>query len=107
MAVALQIRSKDVSETRVVSVDYTDKLDSDETLSGTVVATEQSTSDLTISGAGLNGTQMEINGRTVATNKSLSFTVAGGTVGKLYTIQVTVNTSNSQVFVDDVRLQVN
>mgnify|MGYP003136659671 FL=1 len=106
MAIALQIRSKDASETRKVSVDYTDKLDSGETLSGTVTVAEQDTTDLTLTGSGVNSSSMTINGRTVAADSSVSFTVAGGTVGKVYVVQITVDTSNSQTFVDDVKLQV-
>ena len=107
MSLALQIRSKDASETRKVSVEYTDKLDSSETLTGSVTVAEQDTSDLTLSSAGINSGSVEINGRTVAASESIYFTVAGGSAGKVYTVQITVATDASQTFVDDVKLQVN
>ena len=106
MSLALQIRSKDASETRKVSVDYTDKLDSSETLTGSVTVAAQTTSDLTLTSPGVNSGSVTINGRTVAASASVSFTVAGGSAGKVYTVQVTVSTSNSQTFVDDLKLQV-
>ena len=63
---ANQIRHKHASETRTISVDYTDKLDVGESLTGTPTIAEVTTTDLTISGAQLNSGSLTINNETVA-----------------------------------------
>jgi len=107
---ANEIRHKHASETRTISVDYTDKLDSGEALTGTPTIAEVTTTDLTISGAQLNSGSLTINNETVAASKAVQCQVAGGTSGSTYSIKITVSTDASspgaQTFVDTIKLEV-
>jgi len=107
---ANEIRHKHASETRTISVDYTDKLDSGESLTGTPTIAEVTTTDLTISGAQLNSGSLTINNETVAASKAVQCQVAGGTSGSTYSIKITVSTDatspGAQTFVDTIKLEV-
>jgi len=110
MSSANEIRHKHASETRTISVDYTDKLDSGESLSGTPTITEVTSSDLTISGAQLNSGALTINGVSVAANKAAQCQVAGGTSGTTYQVLIQVGTDASspgaQTFYDTIKIEV-
>ena len=110
MARANEIRHKNASETRTISIDYTDKLDVGESLTGTPTIAEVTTTDLTISGAQLNSGSLTINNETVAASKAVQCQVAGGTSGSTYSIKITVSTDASspgaQTFVDTIKLEV-
>jgi hypothetical protein len=107
---ANEIKQKHASETRTISINYTDKLDTGEALTGTPTVAEVSTSDLTISGAQLNSGELTINGETVAASKAVQCQVAGGTSGSTYSLSVTVSTDatspGAQTFVDTIKLEV-
>ena len=107
---ANEIKQKHASETRTISINYTDKLDTGEALTGTPTVTEVSTSDLTISGAQLNSGELTINGETVAASKAVQCQVAGGSSGSTYSLSVTVSTDatspGAQTFVDTIKLEV-
>ena len=110
MSNANEIRHKHASETRTISVDYTDKLDSGESLSGTPTITEVTSADLTISGAQLNSGALTINGVSVAANKAAQCQVAGGTSGTTYQVLIQVSTDASspgaQTFYDTIKIEV-
>jgi len=110
MARANEIRHKHASETRTISIDYSDKLDSGEALTGTPTVSEVSSSDLTLSGAQLNSGELTINGETVAANKAVQCQVAGGSSGSTYSILVSVGTDASspgaQTFYDTIKIEV-
>jgi len=103
---APQIHSKRTGETRLVSVDYTDKLDAGELLTGTPTIVEVTTSDLTLANKVVNTAALTIRNRTVIIGQAVQFSVAGGQDGAAYTIQITVTTDSSpaQTLVDQIRL---
>lgn len=80
-------------ETRNVSVDFTNVLDSGETISGT--PTVECSANLTISGEQANTTTVTIKGVTVAIGLAAQFTVSSATPGK-YLIDVKCATTESQ-----------
>ena len=110
MARANEIRHKHASETRTISIDYTDKLDSGEALTGTPSVSEVTTSDLTITSPQLNSGELTINGSTVAAAKAVQCQVAAGTSGTTYQLLVQVSTDSSspgaQTFYDTIKLEV-
>lgn len=91
-----------LSETPVISVgdvelfalDYTDILDSTETLTGPT-ATEVSTSDLTIANVAVNSAAITVKGVTVAIGKAVQLKVSGQKVSTSYKILVTVSTTST------------
>lgn len=82
---------KQPSETLNVSMDFSNWLSSGVTLSSPSVS--ESTGDITI-------TNTTVSGQTVA------FTIAGGTHGKTYRIEVAVDTSESESLLGDGLLKV-
>ena len=110
MSRANEIRHKHASETRTISIAYTDKLDSGEALTGTPTVSEISSSDLTLSGAQINSGELTINGETVAANNAVQCQVAGGTSGSTYSVLVSVVTDASspgaQTFYDTIKIEV-
>jgi hypothetical protein len=93
--VALQIQQKRANETRNVAVDFTNVLPEGYTLTGTTTATEQTTSDLTIASVSIGSGSRVINNKTVDADKWVSFSIAGGTTGKSYTLDVSTNSNES------------
>ena len=94
-----QIGEISAGDTEIASVDYTDWLDSGESLTGTPTAVEQSSSDLTIADLGdtadqgtVSTTEMTILGNTVAAGAAVSFQVSGQQAGTTYTVLVTAST---------------
>ena len=83
-------------ETEVVSINYSDVLDSGELLSGTPTVSEVSTSNLTLANKLVNtATYVEsFSGETISVGKAVQFTVTTGTAG-LYQIRVTVSTDST------------
>ena len=108
MTTAVEIGTLIVGETRNAAVSFADLLDSGESLSGTPVVAEVSTSDLTISNAAVSSTSLTIQGESVAAGLAVTFRVTGGTAGQTYTIKITANTdaSLSQTVIGYVTLQV-
>jgi hypothetical protein len=104
---------KTVSEVRNFAVSFHKKLDSGELLTGTPVALEVTTSDLTLSNKSRNSSEMKIYDRnggelTVAANKVVTFTVAGGSVNKAYKVKISCATdaTNAQTLYGDIEFGV-
>lgn len=83
-----------VGDTEVWAIDYTDILDSTETLTGPT-ATEVSTTDLTIANVAVNVAAVTINGVSVAIGKAVQFKASGQKVDTAYRILVTVTTTST------------
>jgi hypothetical protein len=96
--VAVQVRDIATGEVRNVAVDFSGKLDSGETLSGTPTTSEIDTNDLSFSGQQVSTGALTIVGETVATGLAVQFTVDASTAlaGKIYRVMVTCATSASQ-----------
>lgn len=90
---AKEVYRVSTSETRNVSVDFTDMLDTGELLTGT--PTVATASGLTIASEQVNVSTLTINGRSVAAGLAVQFTVAPTSVG-LYSIEITCGTDASQ-----------
>lgn len=85
------------NDVELVSINFTDHLDSGELLTGTPTVTEQTTSDLTLSNKAVStATYVEAKtNETVAIGMAVQFTVtASGTTGT-YTIRVVVSTDST------------
>ena len=98
-----------VGDIEKVSVNFTDHLDSGESLTGTPTVVEVSTTDLTLASKAVNSaTYVEaVTGDTVAIGKAVQFTVTGLTVANSpYTIRVTASTNATpaRTFVRDLYL---
>jgi hypothetical protein len=104
---ATNIKSKRPGETRTVAVDMSHKLAAVDLLSGTPTVVERTTAALTISGAGLSDVERTIGGRTALINRTVVFTVAGGTAGVTYTVRITATTDKGQTLIEDVSFRVN
>jgi hypothetical protein len=84
------------SEIRTAAVDFQDMLDAGELLTGTPTVAEYSgDAALTIGTVSLNSTSLTIDGRTVAANKAVRFSVSTGTAGQTYRLKVTCATNGS------------
>ena len=94
---APQILEKQPSETRTYSMLFNNLLATGETISSITSVTSElrggGTSDLTISGETISGT-------------AINFSIAGGTHGKVYRIEVKVVTSASETLEGDGILSV-
>lgn len=82
-------------ETEMVAIDYTDHLDSDETLSGTPTVTSIGAHTVTVSNVGLNSTAKTILGRSVVANKAVTFRITSLVAECDYAIKISVGTSSS------------
>lgn len=84
---------KSAGETLNVVVDCTDMLVSGETLTGTPTVT---CTGLTLASKAVNsGALTDPDGDTIAIGKAVQFSVAGGTAGTRYEIDVTVSTTST------------
>lgn len=98
-----------VGDTEIVSINYTEHLDSGEGLTGTPNCAEQTTSDLTIANTVVStATYTEADtGDTVAIGSAVQFKVSGGNAANSpYTVRVTcaTNATIARTFVRDVEL---
>jgi hypothetical protein len=100
------LRAKRASETVLVPVDFTDRLDENTTLSGTPTVEELYANSLTISSISISGATA-FDWRPIAANKALTFLLAGGTAGTEYTLRVTVSTDDSQTLMKEISFRVN
>lgn len=91
-----QVHRLSVGATRIVRVNYTDDLDSAETLTGPTVT---GSTDLTLASSDVvvnSATYVDDEGNTVAIGKAVFFSVLAGTVaGSPYTLRVTASTNSS------------
>ena len=95
-----------VGETRNVYVNFTDELQSGDSISSVSSVTEQTTSDLTLANEAVTTSTYVEDGTsdTVAIGKAVVFNVLGGTAANSpYTIRVTVvsDSSPAETFVKD------
>jgi hypothetical protein len=102
-------------EVQVAAIDFTDRLDSDETLSGTPTAVVSQVSGATdadgisTSSVAANTGIAEIDGEDVAIGKAVMFTVtcaSDAASGSTYQILVTASTTEGQTLKERVRVRV-
>lgn len=91
---AHQIQTMSAGETRLVSVDFSAKLDAGELLTG-AVTTAISPSGPTISNAAVSTADLTINGVTVITGQAVQFKITGVAAGTDYAVTITVGTTSS------------
>lgn len=106
MPIELQdVRCISVGDTDKISVDFTDTLDSGESLS-TAAFAEVTTADLTLASAAVNTAAYTDahRGTTVAIGAAAQCTVSGALAGTAYRIRCTVTTDASRTLVRDLRL---
>lgn len=94
MTQAPQVQSKHPSETKTAGVSFVNLLESGESLTGTPTVSSAPTG-LTISNVQKNSGAVTINGVSVAANKAVLFSVAGGSSGVQYELEVTCGTTGS------------
>lgn len=95
MTIALaQLPTISVGDVEVFAIDYTDILDSTETLSSPTVV-EQTTTDLTIASVAVNTSALTILDDSVSIGKAIQFKVSGQKVNTSYTMLVTVGTTST------------
>lgn len=91
-----QVHRLSVGATRIVRVNYTDDLDSAETLASPTVT---GSSDLTLTTSDVvvnSASYVDDEGTTVAASKAVFFSVLGGSIaGSPYTLRVTASTNSS------------
>ena len=91
-------------ETGEAGCDFSRRLKSGETLTGTPTATEIGTSDLTISAVAVNVASVEIDGESVDAELAVTFLVSGQKAGTTYQVRVEVDTTRGQHLVRDAFL---
>lgn len=114
MSRALQTQVKTASEVRNVAVDYTQKLDGGELLTGTptiatmLYGTTSTTTEITVASVTVSTTGLTINGSTVLTGQAVQCKVSAGTAGTRYDLKITCtsNSTPAQTFVDRCQLNV-
>lgn len=89
-----------VGSTRGVTLSFDNTLESGETVSA-VSSVTSSPVGMTIAGEAVTTGSVEVNGKTVATGRAITFTVSGGSDGEEFRAVATVTTSGSQTIVDD------
>ncbi len=92
---AQQIQCKTASEVRVAAVSFQGKLDSGELLTGTPTVVEVTTTDLTLANKAVNTAALTIDGVSNAIGEAVQFSIAGGTAGTAYTINIQVGTDST------------
>lgn len=92
-----QVPLVSVGDTELCAIDYTDWLDSGETLTGTPTVVEVTTSALTLASKAVNSAAVVILGETVAIGKAVLFKVSGQQASVTYRIRVTVSTTGGTV----------
>lgn len=91
MTTAEQIQSKTAAEVRNLAVDFTDKLDSGELLTGTP-SVSTTPSGLTIASQAVSTGALTILGTSVLTGQAATCSVSGGSAGTRYTLTVQCGT---------------
>ena len=87
-----QVPCMSAGETEMCAVDFTDRLDSGELLTGTPVIVEVTSADLTLGNKSVSTGALTIYGATVATGMAVQFSVSGQLADTLYTVSITVST---------------
>lgn len=94
MSDAPQIGTKKASEVRNAAVDFSGKLDSGESLTGTPTVTA-TPSGLTFANVAVSTGTLTINGSSVAAGKAVQFKVTGGTSYLMYDVSVSCGTNST------------
>jgi len=102
---APQIQEMSASEVRHVAVDFSGKLDTGETLTGTPTVVEVTTTELTITNKAVSTGVLSINGVSVPIGEAIQFTVDAASSG-FYEILITCGTSESQTIDAKIYLRV-
>lgn len=105
MITVREVKVKHSGETRNAAVAMSGCLDSGETLTGTPTITDAA-NVLTLTNKAVSGATLTIDGVSVPAGEAVTFTVAGGTDGTLYTITITCGTSAGQTVRRKVKLRV-
>ena len=85
-----------VGATEVGAYSYAGNLRSGETLTGTPLVVEQTTSELTITNKAINDAEVVINHKTVAIGQAVTFLVTGQLLAtRQYTILITATTDST------------
>lgn len=102
---AQQIHTKKAGETLVGAVNFSPRLIDGDLLTGTPTATV-SPSGPTVNNAQRNTTALTMLRETVAVNKAVLFTIAGGTAGTTYVVTVTAQSVSGQTMVERCTVKV-
>lgn len=102
---APQIRTISLGEARINSVDFTGKLDSGETLTGTPTITEVTTDSLALTSKSVSTAALVINGVEVPIGMAVQFK-ATPTVTGSYKVDILCGTSAGQTVEGRVLIQV-
>ncbi len=94
MTQAEQIQAKTANEVRNLAANFTDKLDTGETLTGTPTVTV-SPSGVTASTVAVSTEALTILGESVAIGKAVTCSVSGGSAGTRYTLTIQCGTNAS------------
>lgn len=105
---APQIHAKSAGELRSVAIDCRGLLDVGELLTGAVTIAEVTTTDLTLTDRTVNTATLVINNVQCLAGQALTFLVAGGVVGRSYSLRATVGTTSvpAQTLIVVVQLEV-
>ena len=109
-SIAPEIHEMVTTETRIVSVSFTNKLNSGELLTGTPTVAEETSSDLVITNKAVNTAIVSINGIDVPIGQAVQFLVdaAAATANELYNVDILCSTdaSPAQVLNGEIRIRV-
>jgi hypothetical protein len=99
-----QIPTISAGDTEVAAVDFTDLLDTGETLTGTPTVVEVTTTALTLANKAISTSSLVILDRVVATGHAVQFKVTGQVATHTYRIRITATTTSTpaRVLVRDV-----
>jgi len=81
--------------TEVASIDFTEQLDSTETLTGAPTIAEITTADLTFSNKVVSTAALTILDREVAVGRAVQFKVTGQKAGTQYQVRITASTTST------------
>jgi len=95
MSKATSKEQKTASETRNISVRFSELLDDGEVLTGTPTILELNGSDLTISNKVVSTAALTINGVSTPLGEAVQCSIAGGTAGATYDIQIVAVTDST------------
>lgn len=92
---AIEVPTKTASEVLNAAVSMSAKLADGEVLIGTPTVVEVGTSDLTLSSKVISTVAQDISGVNVPVGEAIQFSVSGGSVNTLYTINVSCQTTSN------------
>jgi hypothetical protein len=106
MPIILQQRpTVSVGDVEKGAVSFANYLDTGETLTGTPLVDEVTTTDLTLGGKAVSSAALTILGESVSAGQAVQFTMSGQKANTLYTIRVTATTTASRTVVRDAQFE--